>query len=207
MGCDPFTSPGGGPCSLGRLSILIPNITLLHNWKQKSKSTHEKQSYSELKENCDSQVYNWNKAKQFSDISWLQLRLSVSFLTCRVGLVSRQTLPSLHSVTSLVTLRLPDMQHCKTEPPYRAFLLLGHGHGCQDFEGMCCLNISSHSESIQTSIHKLREQIKDLKVEKYPDWINELFGQWGFTGKVTYFVNGIFLIVIIVFIVLVMFPC
>ncbi|KFP05758.1 hypothetical protein N300_05524, partial [Calypte anna] len=36
------------------------------------------------------------------------------------------------------------------------FLLLAQGHGCDDFEGMCCLDFSDHS----TSIHK---EIQDLK--------------------------------------------
>ncbi|KFW87483.1 hypothetical protein N305_12200, partial [Manacus vitellinus] len=35
------------------------------------------------------------------------------------------------------------------------FLLLLHGHGCQDFEGMCCLNFSDDSESISHSINTL----------------------------------------------------
>lgn len=37
------------------------------------------------------------------------------------------------------------------------FVLLAHGYGCQDFEGMCCLNLSSLSESIHASSQKLRE--------------------------------------------------
>ncbi|KFW82815.1 hypothetical protein N305_12713, partial [Manacus vitellinus] len=36
------------------------------------------------------------------------------------------------------------------------FLLLAHGHGCQEFEGMCCRNFSDHSQSIHESIHQLK---------------------------------------------------
>ncbi|KFP74569.1 hypothetical protein N311_03183, partial [Apaloderma vittatum] len=36
------------------------------------------------------------------------------------------------------------------------FLLLAHGHGCDDFDGMCCINLSDHS----TSVHK---QLKVLQ--------------------------------------------
>ncbi|KFP70496.1 hypothetical protein N310_11783, partial [Acanthisitta chloris] len=32
------------------------------------------------------------------------------------------------------------------------FLLLAHDHGCKDFDGMCCMNLSDHFESIYTSI-------------------------------------------------------
>ncbi|KFW96667.1 hypothetical protein N336_00560, partial [Phalacrocorax carbo] len=32
------------------------------------------------------------------------------------------------------------------------FLLLAQGHGCQDFDQLCCMNLSDHSESIHKSI-------------------------------------------------------
>ncbi|KFV54481.1 hypothetical protein N341_12309, partial [Tyto alba] len=32
------------------------------------------------------------------------------------------------------------------------FLLLAHRHGCEDFEGLCCMNLSDHSQSIHASI-------------------------------------------------------
>ncbi|KFU89752.1 hypothetical protein M959_14524, partial [Chaetura pelagica] len=35
-------------------------------------------------------------------------------------------------------------------------LLLAHGHGCQEFEGMCCMNLSDHSESIHRKIEQLK---------------------------------------------------
>ncbi|KFO55661.1 hypothetical protein N302_15702, partial [Corvus brachyrhynchos] len=44
------------------------------------------------------------------------------------------------------------------------YLLLAHGHGCQDCEGMCCFNLSSHSTSIWVNIQKLQELMKDIKV-------------------------------------------
>ncbi|KFR12412.1 hypothetical protein N306_07441, partial [Opisthocomus hoazin] len=36
-------------------------------------------------------------------------------------------------------------------------LLLAQGCGCEDFEGMCCMNLSDHSESI----HKQLKQLED----------------------------------------------
>ncbi|KFO60385.1 hypothetical protein N302_04386, partial [Corvus brachyrhynchos] len=44
------------------------------------------------------------------------------------------------------------------------FLLLVHGHGCKDFDGMCCKNLSDHSVSIHKSIQQLEEGIIKLKV-------------------------------------------
>ncbi|KFV02780.1 hypothetical protein N339_00016, partial [Pterocles gutturalis] len=35
------------------------------------------------------------------------------------------------------------------------FLLLAQGHGCKDFEGMCCMNLSDHSRSIHAQLSEL----------------------------------------------------
>ncbi|KFO57566.1 hypothetical protein N302_14651, partial [Corvus brachyrhynchos] len=44
------------------------------------------------------------------------------------------------------------------------FLLLVHRHGCKDFYGMCCMNLSDHSVSIHKSIQQLEEGLTKLKV-------------------------------------------
>ncbi|KFW80477.1 hypothetical protein N305_10209, partial [Manacus vitellinus] len=36
------------------------------------------------------------------------------------------------------------------------FLLLVHGYGCQDFNGMYCMNLSDHSKSIYRNIAELQ---------------------------------------------------
>ncbi|KFW84896.1 hypothetical protein N305_08581, partial [Manacus vitellinus] len=42
------------------------------------------------------------------------------------------------------------------------FLLLAHGHGCQEFKGMHCLNFFDHSQSISSSISELRNLTKEI---------------------------------------------
>ncbi|KGL74571.1 hypothetical protein N309_15288, partial [Tinamus guttatus] len=42
------------------------------------------------------------------------------------------------------------------------FLLLAQGHGCQDFDGLCCMNLSDHSESIHKSIENLQKGVQRL---------------------------------------------
>ncbi|KFO60100.1 hypothetical protein N302_10829, partial [Corvus brachyrhynchos] len=42
------------------------------------------------------------------------------------------------------------------------YLLLVHGHGCEEFEGMCCMNLLDHSESIHESIQQLEDGIAKL---------------------------------------------
>ncbi|KGL98132.1 hypothetical protein N301_02542, partial [Charadrius vociferus] len=44
------------------------------------------------------------------------------------------------------------------------FWLLAQGHRCDDFEGMCCINLSDRSESVHKSIQMLKEGFKKLQV-------------------------------------------
>ncbi|KFU89736.1 hypothetical protein M959_12536, partial [Chaetura pelagica] len=37
------------------------------------------------------------------------------------------------------------------------FLLLAQGHGCEHFEGMCCMNLSGHSVSIHKQLATLQQ--------------------------------------------------
>ncbi|KFQ24712.1 hypothetical protein N331_00583, partial [Merops nubicus] len=54
------------------------------------------------------------------------------------------------------------------------YLLLAHRHGCQHFEGVCCMNLSDHSQSI----HKSTEELHDLvsQLQENDGW--KLFGNW-----------------------------
>ncbi|KFP59635.1 hypothetical protein N322_03903, partial [Cariama cristata] len=44
------------------------------------------------------------------------------------------------------------------------FLLLAQGHGCQEFEGMCCMNLSDHSQSVhkQLQLKRMNERMSHI---------------------------------------------
>ncbi|KFP28774.1 hypothetical protein N325_01513, partial [Colius striatus] len=44
------------------------------------------------------------------------------------------------------------------------FLLLAHGHGFQDFEGICCFNLSDRSESIHKALTYLKAHAQNITV-------------------------------------------
>ncbi|KGL88052.1 hypothetical protein N301_14915, partial [Charadrius vociferus] len=44
------------------------------------------------------------------------------------------------------------------------FLLLAQGYRSDDFEGMCCMNLSDHSESVHKNIQMLKEGVRKLQV-------------------------------------------
>ncbi|KFW80805.1 hypothetical protein N305_13341, partial [Manacus vitellinus] len=54
------------------------------------------------------------------------------------------------------------------------FLLLAHGHGCQEFEGMCCMNFSNHSQSIRESISQLKSLVREIHQSK-SEGLDDLF--------------------------------
>ncbi|KFR13096.1 hypothetical protein N306_11241, partial [Opisthocomus hoazin] len=54
------------------------------------------------------------------------------------------------------------------------FLLLVQGHGYEDFEGMCCMNLSDHSGSIHASIQKLKDGVSKLRQDDSWDWLDKL---------------------------------
>ncbi|KFQ68298.1 hypothetical protein N335_00258, partial [Phaethon lepturus] len=56
------------------------------------------------------------------------------------------------------------------------FLLLAQGHGCEEFEGMCCMNLSDHSQSIHKQLSILRDNMKKLRESSDPftDWLSSL---------------------------------
>ncbi|KFO63812.1 hypothetical protein N302_06051, partial [Corvus brachyrhynchos] len=45
------------------------------------------------------------------------------------------------------------------------FLLLAHSHGCEEFQGMCCMNLSDHSVLIHKQISKLHQLTTQLQKE------------------------------------------
>lgn len=85
------------------------------------------------------------------------------------------------------------------------FLLLAQGRGCEDFEGMCYMNLSDHSESIYKTIQMLKEGVKKLQVDDGWSWLNNLFNGWGLSGWVLSLIKTGGLIVVVV--VLLMLPC
>lgn len=58
------------------------------------------------------------------------------------------------------------------------FLLLAQGHGCRDFGGMCCFNLSDHSNSVHKQLQWLKGHTQKVHTNKnlLDDWLSNLFG-------------------------------
>ncbi|KFP02688.1 hypothetical protein N300_13430, partial [Calypte anna] len=54
------------------------------------------------------------------------------------------------------------------------FLLLAQSHGCEDLDGIYCMNLSDHSELIHKQIQLIKDNMKKLTVVHtgLDDWLN-----------------------------------
>ncbi|KAF2986783.1 hypothetical protein EK904_004744, partial [Melospiza melodia maxima] len=57
--------PQGGPCSLGRLALLSPDLALIQGWKRQL--APKRRSLNEFDKSCDSQISSWSKGKRVTD--------------------------------------------------------------------------------------------------------------------------------------------
>lgn len=86
------------------------------------------------------------------------------------------------------------------------FLLLTHGHSCEESEGLCCMNLSNHSESIHKSIQKLKYLTDQIK-EDDGLWLHDLFKGWSSAPWLRELHKiGLYVLVILV-VALVVAPC
>ncbi|XP_053787455.1 uncharacterized protein LOC128781684 [Vidua chalybeata] len=195
----------GGPCSLGRLTTLTPNKTQILDWKRGSQSARQKRSYGEFDPNCDSEIYDWGKGKRVAAsifLPWYAAAKAlgeISHLGCWVSKQANATSAALSDLLAEEeTTRHATLQNRAAID----FLLLAHGHSCEDFEGMCCFNLSSRSTSIQASIQRIQALVKDLKTETGAvDAVNKIFSQWGVPGWAIPIVKGLVWVLIIIFLI------
>ncbi|KGL92592.1 hypothetical protein N301_03624, partial [Charadrius vociferus] len=56
------------------------------------------------------------------------------------------------------------------------FLLLAQGHGCKDIEGMCCFNLSDHSNSIHKQLQWLQQHTQKITVQTswFDSWLQSI---------------------------------
>jgi len=171
--------PVGGLCYIGKLTLFTPRIRdflSLHK-------TLSKQSLEHFDPECDDKVQlgsvaetvalsfflpggaaarNWNILKKLACWSLKQFNTTSEILT--------QLLMDVDSVRHAVLQNRAAID----------FWLLARGHGCQEFKGMCCMNLSDHSQSIHQQLAVLRERTEHITYNTSPfdSWLTS----WGLSG-------------------------
>ncbi|TRZ21701.1 hypothetical protein HGM15179_005370 [Zosterops borbonicus] len=80
------------------------------------------------------------------------------------------------------------------------YLLLLNQHSCEEFEGLCCFNLSSKAENVKKSIQQLRGMVDSIKQET-GDWFDNIFKGVGLSNIASSWVKTGLLVLFIILIV------
>ncbi|XP_072778618.1 uncharacterized protein [Taeniopygia guttata] len=158
----------GGPCTFGHLTLASPNMTQIPIGRAKGETKITKRSASQFDEHCDAEIYHWAKSKRVAVsvfLPWVAAAKALSELGNLECWVTKQA--NLTS-TALSDLLEDEEITRKATLQNRAaidFLLLARGHGCKEFDGLCCFDLSSKGQSVHSSIQEMRSLIGSVKQE------------------------------------------
>ncbi|NXU49394.1 ENV1 protein, partial [Turnix velox] len=164
-----------GPCYLGQLTMLTISRQQWGNIMLNAK--RQKRALHAFTPDCKDNLELWNPAVNFlasiiPSVGTAQALNQLSKLACWSAKQANVT-------ANILTAMAQDISSlCRALLQNRAaidFLLLAQGHGCEDFEGMCCFNLSDHSRSIQQQLQWLRKHVNNLQVMDNT-WFGSLFG-------------------------------
>ena len=167
----------GDPYSLGRLTILTPNISMItHHQKHFRTTVHAFQS------ECKDTVELWNPGGVIAEsflapgVASAKALSTLNKLGCWLAKQTNATSLALSELLlDIDWVRHAALQNCAAID----FLLLAQGHGSQDFDCMCCINLSDHSKSIYKSIQDLQNGVKKLQVDGGLGIFGGFFGSLG----------------------------
>ena len=197
----------GGPCSLGRLTVLTPNTSMILQHRLSRKVKRSVHAYAS---DCDDKVDFWSFGQRFSAAflaPGVAAGKALSTLDKLGCWLAKQTNATSSALTGLL-LDVDSVRHATLQNRAAIdFLLLAQGHGCEDFEGMCCMNLSDHSESIHASIQLLKKGVSKLQQEDGWDWLDKLFGGWGLSGWIRSLVKTAVYALAVFVLLLLCLPC
>nr|ADN85628.1 envelope polyprotein [Avian leukosis virus] len=204
--------PVGGPCYLGKLTMLAPNHTDILKILANSSQTgvRRKRSVSHLDDTCSDEVQLWGPtARIFASIlapgvAAAQASREIERLACWSVKQANLTTSLLGDLSDDVT----SIRHAVLQNRAAIdFLLLAHGHGCEDVAGMCCFNLSDHSESIQKKFQLMKEHVNKIGVDSDPigSWLRGLFG--GIGEWAVHLLKGLLLGLVVILSLVVCLPC
>lgn len=176
--------PRGGPCTIGKLSFLAPGKDQLLSWWEPNSTRLQKRATHYLASNCDDSVISWSLSKRILASLFLPCVVAakalgeLTHLECWVGKQENQT--------SLVLTELLEDEETMRQAMLQNqaaidYLLLQHGHGCEEFNGLCCFNLSSPSKNIVAHIQEIRDHVHKLETQP-KHWFDGLFEHWGISG-------------------------
>ncbi|OWK64084.1 Endogenous retrovirus group K member 8 Pol protein [Lonchura striata] len=179
----------GGPCTFGQLSLFTPNKTHIAHWKalnQSGQLARKKRDTDlvDLDENCKDEVTHWSKMKSVvttAFLPWLSIAQAFNELAGLECWVVKQANITSAALSNLLTDEETTRQATLQNRAAIDFLLLLHNHRCEEFAGLCCMNLTSKAEDVRTSISRMQEMIHHIQKES-AGWLDSLFEGWGLAG-------------------------
>ena len=145
----------GGPCCLGRLTVFMP---------QKPHLTRARQELS-LAPDCESDSYLFSPAEYISltvfgmPITVTSLNVEISRLACAMV----KSLSATSEAISAISQELGQFKEAVLENRTAIdYLLLRHNHGCEEFKGLCCFNMTDNSQLIEHKVKQVNETVSKI---------------------------------------------
>ncbi|KAF6339818.1 hypothetical protein mRhiFer1_008081 [Rhinolophus ferrumequinum] len=132
----------GGPCSLGRLTLFLPQ------------KPHQVRHHRELAldPSCDSDIHLFSPAEYIPlslfvvPAMTIALNVEISHIACSMAKALNATSQAIHTMNQ----ELGQVGEVVLEnQAAKDYLLLKHNQGCEDFKGLCCFNLSDNSHLIE----------------------------------------------------------
>ncbi|NXR75954.1 ERB1 protein, partial [Pycnonotus jocosus] len=170
----------GGPCFLGKLTLLAPSM---RQWLDMTMADHvqRQKRLLGLTPKCNDKVKLMNVTGRtllglFTPGAAAGNALeNLAHLACWAEKQSNAST----MVTEELSMDQNSLRHAITQNRAAIdFLLLAQGQGCEDLEGMCCMNLSDHSESIHKKLQYLRQHVQSIQQEQglLDSWLTNWFG-------------------------------
>ncbi|RMC21686.1 hypothetical protein DUI87_02554 [Hirundo rustica rustica] len=196
----------GGPCAMGQLTIIAPSVKKV----VKKKSRRIRSSWGhQYESNCDSDFHPWNSGESIVASIFLP-QLSSSIALKQLNKLGCWLSKEVNANSTMISDLLTDeeaIRHATLQNRAAIdYLLLAHGHGCEDFEGLCCMNLSDHSVSIHKQLQELRDLASQITIDD-PSWLDNLFDGLSFAPWLKELCKIGLIILIVVVVVLVAVPC
>lgn len=160
-------NPLGGPCYLGKLTMLAPNHM---GWLNICRSLHPRRRRRDvsLGPECSDEVKLWSVTSHiFTSI--FAPGVSAAAALSQIEKLACWSAKQANTTTLVLNAMLEDLnsvRHALLQNRAAIdFLLLAEGHGCEDVEGMCCFNFSDHSVSIHKQLQWMQEHMRKIKEE------------------------------------------
>ena len=172
----------GGPCYLGKLTLLAPGENWWKTITRKGQQQRRKRAATGLSPDCrDDVILPSDTEKVF--LSLFVPGAAAARALNEVGKLACWAKKQADVTTELIEKLLADQDtfhHAILQNRAAIdFLLLAQGHGCEDFEGMCCMNLSDHGESIHKQLQWLKDHTKNIQQDHglFDTWLKNIFGE------------------------------